>query len=66
MWVFYTTESEGSRKKAVACRDAKKPERTKEYKELYKKLDNDEIYTFGFMSLDAWLKELFKENNGVL
>lgn len=56
IWVFYTTVCDGGEKMEYTQYECVKPERTAIHKKLYKMLDNDEIYTFGYMSQNEWIK----------
>ena len=66
-WVFYSQEGFSSKKKAFAVRiGLKNPQRSKEAKQLMRMLDEDEIVSAGYCTIETWMNELFKDNNGIL
>ena len=55
-WVFHYTTEEGAEYQIYAVKEAAAPKRTKEAKELMRMLENNKVYTCGYMSLEHWNK----------
>jgi len=55
-WIFYGNDHSGI-KTIHFIKECKRPEATKEYKEMMLLLENDTYYTTGYMTSKAWNKE---------
>jgi hypothetical protein len=54
-WIFYGKDRNGI-KTIHFIKECKKPESTKEYKEMMHLLENDTYYVTGYMTSNAWNK----------
>ena len=53
-WAFHYTLGENGEYKLYDIKECINPKRTKQAKELMAMLENNEVYTCGYMSLDGW------------